>query len=134
MIDFEAVIISKEKGFQNRIQEALSHYPKYHPQYTIDWSEYECSIENFMEFSIDKLSKSMAYRTAVMTKNEAANRLESLIENFDANCNYFTNWDDVDEDRLNASGWTPVTKHTFDCCLIVMDQSKIAMIVIIDED
>jgi hypothetical protein len=134
MIDFEEIIISKEKEVQDRIQEALSGYKKLYLEYSIDWTEYECSMEIFNEFSIDKLSKSMAYGTETMSKDQAKDHLTQLKGDFESDCRYFTNWDDVEIDGINANGWTPVTKHTFDCSLIIMDKTKIGIIILIDED
>lgn len=134
MIDFEEIIVSKEKDIQGRIQEALSRYQKLYLEYSIDWSEYECSKEVFYEFSIEKLTNSMAYGVETMSKEQAKECLAKLTRNFEGDCRYFTNWDDVETDGVKANGWTSVTKHTFDCSLIVLDKSKVGVILLIDED
>ncbi|MEL7004161.1 MAG: hypothetical protein AAFN93_15685 [Bacteroidota bacterium] len=131
MIDFEKILISKETGLQNRIQAALSQYPKF--QSDIDWKEYEYSKDRFMEFSIDKLSKSMAYEIELMPKSKATSRLERWINKFEDDCRFFTNWD-LGMDGTSGYSWIPVTDHTYDCCLIIIDQFKIGIIVMIDED
>lgn len=135
MIDFKEIITSKKNVAQNRIHEVLLRYQKLHPEYSIDWTNNECSEESFTEFSIHKLRYSMAYNECeVMLKEQAEDYFTQFLENFNGDCRYFTNWYNIEKERVYASEWTPVTKNTYDCALIVMDKDKTGVIILTDED
>lgn len=113
---------------QNRIQEALSLCEEINTDHPIYWANNECSKRDFFEFSVPKLSKSMAYNIQIITTEEAEDQSNEFIKQFDRTCRFFTNWYE------GLDSWYPITGHTFDCCLIAVDKRQVGAILIIDDD
>jgi len=134
MIVFKNIITSTVQGLESRINEVLTTFPDLHMEYQINWSDNICSKSRFKSFAIDKLSISMAYGVELTPRNDAVKILENFIDSFKEDCRFYTNWDDVENTEKELCSWTSMTKSTFDCCLLIMDDRHVGIIIITDED
>ncbi len=113
----------------------------------IDWfGEHALDEGEFRRFAAMIMTTTRAYRSSIMSAGQAQERLDRLLELFEAPLRFASNYDDIPwiiarsgslEAHARERGgwsWTPVSDATFDACLVVVGKRRIGCVVIEDED
>jgi hypothetical protein len=86
---------------------------------------------------LNALTFDLAYKVEYMPKDNASSFHNSLINTIHADCvKCFTNWDGNPwlKQEGKGSGWSPITNHTFDMAIAMIDKHKIIFVYFISED
>jgi hypothetical protein len=86
------------------------------------------------------LREDMAYHSVIMTSEEATKMATDFMDFFEEQHYCLTNGTfhlpprHINGRVIQGASWTPLTKATFDAGVVIMDNTKIGFLVVMDED